>query len=70
MVHEKLRSLRKQKGINQEDMAKILSTDTSSYSRKENGKSKIHDEEWVKLAKVLDVSVDEIKEEEGIGCSQ
>ncbi|WP_228372468.1 helix-turn-helix domain-containing protein [Chryseobacterium daeguense] len=48
-------------------MAKILSTDTSSYSRKENGKSRIHDDEWEKLAKALDVSVEEIKEENGLG---
>ena len=35
MVQEKLRNLRKQKGISQEKMAKILSTDPSNYSRKE-----------------------------------
>lgn len=66
-VQEKLRNLRKQKGMSQEKMAKILSTDTSSYSRKENGKSKIHDDEWEKLAKALDVTVDDIKEENGLG---
>lgn len=48
-------------------MAKILSTDTSSYSRKENGKSKIHDEEWEKLAKALEVPVEDIKDESGLG---
>lgn len=67
MIHEKLRSLRKQKNMSQEKMAKILSTDPSSYSRKENGKSKIYDDEWEKLAKALDVSVDDIKEEGGVG---
>ncbi len=66
MIHGKLRNLRKEKGMSQKEIAQILSTDISSYSRKENGKSKIHDEEWEKLAKVLDVSVEEIKEE-GIG---
>ncbi|SHF45598.1 helix-turn-helix transcriptional regulator [Chryseobacterium takakiae] len=64
MIQEKLRNLRKQKKMSQETMAKILSTDTSSYSRKENGKSKIHDDEWEKLAKALEVSVDDIKESE------
>ncbi|WP_294304329.1 helix-turn-helix domain-containing protein [uncultured Chryseobacterium sp.] len=67
MIHGKLRNLRKEKGMSQKEMAQILSTDISCYSRKENGKSKIHDEEWEKLAKVLDVSVEEIKEEDSIG---
>ncbi|WP_317041386.1 helix-turn-helix transcriptional regulator [Chryseobacterium taeanense] len=62
MIQRKLRNLRKQKCMSQEKMAKILSTDISSYCRKENGKSKIHDDEWEKLAKALNVSVDDIKE--------
>jgi len=53
MIQEKLKNIRKQKNMSQEAMAKILSTDTSSYSCKENGKSKIHDDEWEKLAKAL-----------------
>lgn len=66
MIRKKLKSLRKEKGMSQKEMAEILSTDISSYSRKENGKSKIHDEEWIKLANVLNVSVDDIKERENI----
>lgn len=52
MIQEKLRNLRKQKKMSQETMAKILSTDTSSYSRKENGKSKsmmMSGKSWQKL---------------------
>lgn len=56
--------------MSQEKMAKILSTDISSYCRKENGKSKIHDDEWEKLAKALNVSVDDIKESENSGIVQ
>lgn len=67
MIQEKLRNLRKQKGMSQEKMAKILSTDISSYSRKENGKSRIHEDEWEKLANALEVSVDDIKESESSG---
>ncbi|GAA5094423.1 hypothetical protein GCM10023210_26050 [Chryseobacterium ginsengisoli] len=48
-------------------MAKILSTDASTYSRKENGKTKIHDDEWEKIAKALDTSVEDLKEEKGLG---
>ncbi len=63
MSHEKLRNLRKQKGMSQEKMAKILSTDPSNYSRKERGEVKIHDDEWQKLADALEVPVEDIKEE-------
>lgn len=64
MVQEKLRSLRKQKGISQEKMAKILGTDTSNYSRKERGEVRIFDDEWEKMAKTLEVPLEDIKGEE------
>ncbi|REC42203.1 MULTISPECIES: helix-turn-helix transcriptional regulator [Chryseobacterium] len=67
MIQQKLKDLRKQRKLSQQYMAKILSTDPSSYSRKENGRSKIYDDEWEKLAKVLDVCVDDIKEPEFSG---
>lgn len=60
---EKLRNLRKQRGFTQEYMSNVLATDVSNYSRKESGSVKIYDEEWEKLAKALDVKVEEIKEE-------
>ncbi|WP_223559006.1 helix-turn-helix domain-containing protein [Chryseobacterium lathyri] len=60
---EKLRNLRKQRGFTQEYMSNILATDVSNYSRKESGGVKIYDDEWEKLAKALDVKVEEIKEE-------
>ena len=63
----KLRTLRKQKRLSQEKMAKILSTDTSNYSRKERGEVKIHDEEWEKLANALEVPIDDIKEKKEMG---
>ncbi|MXS71303.1 helix-turn-helix domain-containing protein [Flavobacteriaceae bacterium W22] len=64
MIQHKLRNQRKQKGFSQEQMAKILGTDTSNYSRKERGEVKIHDEEWEKMAKILEVSVEEIKNQD------
>jgi len=53
--------------MSQEKMAKILSTDTSNYFRKERGETRIHDEEWQKIADALDVPVEEIKEEKPSG---
>ncbi|MGI9583251.1 helix-turn-helix domain-containing protein [Chryseobacterium sp. RRHN12] len=60
---EKLRTLRKQKGYTQQQIADLLATDVSNYSRKENGDVKIFDDEWEKLAKALDVPVEDIREE-------
>lgn len=67
---EKLRTLRKQRGYTQEYMSKIISTDVSNYCRKENGEVKIFDDEWEKLAKALDVPVEDIKEEKVVSVIQ
>ncbi|WP_300686371.1 helix-turn-helix transcriptional regulator [Chryseobacterium sp.] len=67
---EKLKNLRKQRGFTQEYMSNILSTDISNYSKKESGSVKIYDDEWEKLAKALDVPVDDIKEERPNGVVQ
>ncbi|ASK31184.1 transcriptional regulator [Chryseobacterium sp. T16E-39] len=67
---EKLRSLRKQRGYTQEYMSKILATDVSNYCRKESGDVKIFEDEWEKLAKALDVPVEDIKEERTNGVVQ
>ncbi|MBO9693829.1 helix-turn-helix transcriptional regulator [Chryseobacterium sp.] len=64
MKQEKLKNLRKLKGISQEKMAKILSTDPSNYSRKERGEVRIHDDEWKKIAETFNVPISEIKEED------
>jgi len=64
---EKLRNLRKQRGYTQDYMSKIIATDASNYSRKESGDVRIFDDEWEKLAKALDVPVEEIKEDRQIG---
>lgn len=63
MTMEKLRTIRKQKGYTQQQIADILATDVSNYSRKESGDVKIFDDEWEKLARALNVSVEDIKEE-------
>jgi len=61
-MHEKLRVIRKQKGISQEKIAKVLCTDVSNYSRKERGEIRIQKEEWQKIAKTLGVSVEDIQD--------
>ncbi|MCD9615188.1 helix-turn-helix domain-containing protein [Chryseobacterium gleum] len=64
MQKEKLRNARKVKGITQQQIADIIATDVSNYSRKESGDVSIRKDEWEKIARFLDVPVEEIYEEE------
>lgn len=64
MQKEKLRIIRKQKGYTQQQVADFIATDVSNYSRKESGDVKIIKDEWDKIARFLEVPVEEIYEEE------
>ncbi|KFF24849.1 helix-turn-helix transcriptional regulator [Chryseobacterium vrystaatense] len=64
MQKEKLREVRKRKGITQQQIADIIATDVSNYSRKESGDVGIRKDEWEKIARFLEVPVEEIYEEE------
>lgn len=64
MQKEKLRAIRKQKGYTQQQIADIIATDVSNYSRKESGDVRIIKDEWNKIARFLDVSVEDIYEDE------
>jgi transcriptional regulator with XRE-family HTH domain len=63
MEHQKLIAIRKTKGFTQEQMASKIPMEQTTYSRKERGKSPISMEEWARIAKTLEVSVEEIKDE-------
>lgn len=62
MKHEKLILARKSRGFTQDQMAQKIAMEQTTYSRKEIGKSSITEEEWQKIAKVLEVPVEEIKD--------
>ncbi len=64
MQKEKLRNVRKRKGFTQQQVADYIATDVSNYSRKESGDVAIRKEEWEKIARFLEVPVEEIYEEE------
>ncbi|WP_223600420.1 helix-turn-helix domain-containing protein [Chryseobacterium sp. GVT01B] len=64
MQKEKLRNVRKRKGITQQQVADFIATDVSNYSRKESGDVSIRNDEWEKIARFLEVPVEEIYEEE------
>ncbi|TDP57413.1 helix-turn-helix domain-containing protein [Flavobacterium dankookense] len=70
MKFEKLINLRKNKGLTQKQVANKMAMEQTTYSKKERGLSPISDEEWFRLAKILEVAVEEIKEIDNSSCSK
>lgn len=62
MIKQKLIDKRREKGISQSEMAYQLNIEQPQYCRRENGKTRISKKEWDEMAKILDVSLDEIYE--------
>lgn len=62
MKKNKLINLRKAKKISQADIATYLKISQTQYQKRETGKIKISDEEWKKIAVLLDASIEEIYE--------
>ncbi|MDR6403525.1 MULTISPECIES: helix-turn-helix transcriptional regulator [Chryseobacterium] len=62
MVKEKLIRARKDKKFSQQDIAEHLNISQTQYLRKEKGEIEIKDEEWERIAKLLDVEIDDIKQ--------
>ena len=54
----RIRDLREDKGLSQQEVAKILKTTQQQYSKIEMGKSDISGEKLILLAKFYNVSVD------------
>ncbi len=63
MIKNKLIKARKEK-YTQESMSKLLHMTQSQYQRREKGEIKISDEEWERMAKALDTTVEDIKEDD------
>ena len=61
MEHQKLKEIRTAKNMTQNQMAKKIAMEQTTYSRKERGKSPILDDERERFAKTLDVPVEDIK---------
>lgn len=62
MLKDKLIKIRKEKKFSQQDVAKYLNISQTQYLRKERGEIEIKDDEWNRIATLLDVEVDDIKE--------
>jgi len=55
-MHEKIRELRKEKGLTQEQVASYLNLDRSTYAYYESGRTRINVDVVVKLAYFFQVS--------------
>lgn len=64
MEKSKLIKTRKNLGLSCKDIADLLCIEEYSYRRRENGKTKINNQEWKKLASILSVSFEAIFEPE------
>jgi transcriptional regulator with XRE-family HTH domain len=62
MVYEKLIAHRKKRGFTQQQMARKIGMEQTTYSKKERGVSAITDSEWQRFANFLEVTIDDIKE--------
>ena len=58
--YQRLRDLREDKDLNQEDIAKIILTSQSYYAQYENGKRELPFSRAIELAKFYNVSLDYI----------
>ena len=58
MIGERLSDLRIEKGMTQEDLAKLLSVSKYTISSYENGHTSPDDQNLVRLAQIFDVSLD------------
>lgn len=66
MMKNKLIQLRKSQKFSQQDIAEYLKISQAHYQRKETGKIYIKEEEWSKLAKLLNVGIEDIREKNGV----
>jgi transcriptional regulator with XRE-family HTH domain len=70
MIKTKLKEARLNKEMSQEALADLIGMTQCNYSRRENGKKKISDAEWIKIAKALCISKEVIYEANIIITSQ
>ena len=62
MEKTRLKKMRQFKGFTQQQIAAQLCIGHSTYNRREKGETPINRDEWGKLAKILDVPLNEIYE--------
>lgn len=58
-----LKEIRKVRGFTQKQLAQRMAMEQTTHSKKENGKSPISEDEYKKLAAILETSIEELKKE-------
>jgi len=58
VLYERIRNLREDRDLKQEDLARLLNCTQACYSNYENGRRDVPSEVWAKLAEFYGVSVD------------
>lgn len=66
MIHHNLKKLREFRNYSQEFMASELGKSQNAYSQMENGKTKVKEEEIIKLAEILEVTPTQLMSDEPI----
>lgn len=66
MIKNKLIQLRKSLRFSQQDVAEYLKISQAHYQRKETGSVYMKEEEWQKIASLLNVKVKDIMEEDDL----
>ena len=64
-THEKIRSIRLAQNLTQEEMAEKLDLSTNSYSKLEQGKTKIDIERILQIANIFNIDVADLLKEGG-----
>jgi transcriptional regulator with XRE-family HTH domain len=66
MIHHNLKKLREFRNYSQDFMAKKLGKSQNAYSKMENGRTKIKEEEIIKLAELLEVTTTQLLSDDTI----
>ncbi|HFK5569779.1 helix-turn-helix transcriptional regulator [Elizabethkingia meningoseptica] len=66
MMKNKLIQIRKDKQFSQQDIAEYLKISQTQYQRKEKGFVEVKDEEWQRLARLFEVGIEVIWEENNL----
>ncbi|WP_407482978.1 helix-turn-helix transcriptional regulator [Elizabethkingia meningoseptica] len=70
MMKNKLIQIRKDKQFSQQDIAEYLKISQTQYQRKEKGFVEVKEEEWQRLARLFEVGIEVIWEENNLFESQ
>ena len=62
MLHNKLKGFRASVGMTQPQVAKQLNMTTKSYNHKENAKTRFYIEEVSKIAKIMEMTLEDVNE--------